>query len=166
MRRTRLEIASAVVSLWPRLASAGTTTCKPRLWEITTTMTWQKAPRIPGDQGDKSRGGTHTAQVCLTQEMIDEYGALLPHDNRQCKIENRVTTESKTTGDYVCSGGMEGKGQLESTWIDPEHVKGEARFEGTLLVGSERQTIEWTTDSLSEFKSASCGAVKPHPLRQ
>lgn len=166
MNHTRLWIAIGACFCVASLASAGTATRKPGLWEITTTTTWEKAPQVPGVEGGggKLPGGTHTAEVCLTQEMINDYGALLPHNNGQCRIENRVTTESKTTGDYVCSGVMEGKGQLESIWNDSEHVTGKVHFTGTFQVGGQRQAVEWTTDSLSHFKSSNCGAVKPHPL--
>lgn len=165
MRPTRLWMAIAGWLLLETFATAGTTTRKPGLWEITTTTTWQKAPEIPGDEAAKLRGGTRTTELCLTQEMIDDYGALLPQGRGQCSIQNRVTTESKTTGDYLCSGGMmEGKGRLESTWTDPEHVQGTVHFTGTFLVGSDKQPIEWTTESRSRFKSESCGAVKPHSL--
>jgi len=127
-------------------------------------MTWQKAPEIPGSEGEKIRGGTHTSQVCLTQEMINDYGALLPQSHGHCTIENRVTTGDRVTGDYVCSGLMEGKGRLESTWTDPEHSQGSVHFVGTFLVGSERQPVEWTTESTSTFKSSSCGLIKPKQL--
>ncbi|KAA6463379.1 DUF3617 family protein [Acidobacteria bacterium AB60] len=164
MRHIRLYLALGGWLLVGTLAMTATPNRKPGLWQITTTMTWQKAPEVAGSDAAKLQGGTHTTEVCLTQEMIDDYGALLPHDNGMCKIQNRVTSDAKTTGEYVCNGVMDGKGELESTWVDPGHVKGKVHFNGTFQVGSERQTVEWTTDSLSEFKSSSCGAVKPHPL--
>ena len=118
MRHTRLSMAAAGWLPLGTLATAGPTNRKPGLGEITTSTTWQKVPQIPGADGEKLRGGTHTTQVCLTQEMIDDYGALLPQGRGQYSIQNRVSTESKTTGEYVCNGMMEGRGRLESTWID------------------------------------------------
>ena len=164
MNQTRLWITIGACIGLASLASAGTATGKPGLWEITTTTTWQKAPLVQGVDAGKIPGGTHSSEVCLTQEMIDDYGALLPHGNNQCTIQNRVTTDNKTTGEYVCSGQMNGKGDLESTWTDPEHVTGKVHFNGTFVIGGQRQVVEWTTESLSRFKSATCGAVKPHPL--
>jgi hypothetical protein len=164
MSQTRLCITIGACLGLASLASAGTTTRKPGLWEITTTTTWQVSPVADAMNQGKIPGGTHTSEVCLTQEMIDDYGALLPHGNRECKIENRVTTENKTTGDYICNGMMDGKGQLESTWTDAEHVTGKVHFNGTFMVGGQRHVVEWTTESQAHFKSASCGAVKPHPL--
>ena len=164
MHRSRLWIAAGGWLLAGSLALPAATNRKPGLWEITTTTTWQKAPEVPGGDAEKLRGGSHTTQVCLTQEMIDGYCALLPQGRGQCSIQKRVSTETKTTGEYVCSGVMDGTGQLESTWADAEHVNGTVHFTGTFQVGSVQQPIEWTTVSHSQFKSASCGAVKPHPL--
>src|SRR6202161_475173 len=78
MRNIRLWIGIGCWLAVGSLALSGTTSRKAGLWETTTTTTWQKAPQAPGDQAEKLRGGTHTAQVCLTQAMIDNYGALLP----------------------------------------------------------------------------------------
>jgi len=164
MRHPRPWIAVTSCLLAGSLSLTAATNRKPGLWEITTNTTWQKAPEVPGGDAEKLRGGAHTTEVCLTQEMIDDYGALLPQGRGQCSIQNRISTESKTTGDYVCIGMMDGKGQLESVWADPEHVNGKVHFVGTFQVGAMRQPIEWTTESKSQFKSSSCGAVKPHPL--
>jgi hypothetical protein len=127
-------------------------------------MNWQKSPEVPGGQGSKLHGGTHTSQVCLTQEMIDDYGVLMPQGRGNCSIENKVVKGNTITGDYVCSGLMAGKGELESVWVDTEHAKGKVHFQGTYLVGNERQPIEWTTESTSTFKSTSCGLIKPKQL--
>jgi hypothetical protein len=144
------------------VASAGTR--KAGLWELTTTMTWQQSPTIPGTEGDALKGGTHTKDVCLTQEMIDTYGALLPQSRGQCSIANKVVKPGGMTADWVCTGMMSGKGALESSWTDTEHAKGKVHFVGTFLVGSELQPVEWTTESTSVFKSADCGLVKPQSL--
>jgi hypothetical protein len=164
MRNTRLWIAIGCWLAFGSLALSGITSRKAGLWETTSTMTWQKAPAVPGEQAEKLRGGTHTSQACLTQAMIDDYGALLPQSRGSCTIENRVMTAGKLTGNYVCSGLMTGKGQLESTWLDADHVTGKVHFVGTFLVGSEQQPIEWTTETTSTFKSSSCGFVKPKPM--
>ncbi len=143
------------------MAIASGATRKAGLWEITTTTTWQKAPSIPGGEGDRLRGGTHSSKVCLTQEMIDKDGALLPQSRGQCSIQNRVIKPGSVTGDYVCAGMMTGKGALEEVWTDDEHAKGTVHFTGQFQVGRDSQPIEWTTESNSAFKSADCGSVKP-----
>ena len=127
-------------------------------------MTWQKAPEIPGDQAEKIRGGTHSTQICLTQEMINDYGVLLPQSHGNCKVANRTMSGEKVTGDYVCTGLMEGKGLLESDWTDKGHGTGKVHFKGTFQVGAEKQPIEWTSVTTSSFKSSSCGLVKPKVL--
>lgn len=164
MRNTRLWIAIGSWLAVGSMALSGIASRKAGLWETTSTMTWQKAPEAPGEQGEKLRGGKHTSQVCLTQAMIDDYGALLPQSRGSCRIENKIVAAGKVTGDYVCTGLMNGTGQLESTWTDPDHVTGKVHFVGTFLVGSQQQAIEWTTESTSTFKSSSCGFVKPMPM--
>jgi Protein of unknown function (DUF3617) len=143
------------------IAEAGTR--KAGLWEVSTTLTWQKPPTVPGADGDRLKGTTHTSQVCLTQEMIDKYGALLPRSRGQCTIENKVVEPGSITADYVCTGMMRGKGALRSTWSDPEHSAGEVHFVGTLQDGPVAQPVEWTTKSTSVFKSADCSAARPSP---
>jgi len=141
MRHVLLWIAIGAWLVAGSLAMLAASNRKPGLWEMTTTTTWQKAPEVPGSDAAKLRGGTHTTQLCLTPEMIDDYGALLPQGRGQCTIKNRVSTASRTTGEYVCSGMMQGKGQLESTWTDGEHVAGKVHFVGTFQVGADRQPI-------------------------
>jgi hypothetical protein len=164
MRNTRRWIAVGCWLGFGTLALSGTTTHQAGLWEYTTTMTWQEAPQVPGEQGDKLRGGTHTTQYCLTQEMIDDYGVGLPQSRGQCSVKNRAVVSGKVTADYLCAGLMTGKGQLESFWTNAEHATSKVHFTGTFKVGGEQQPIEWTSETHASFKSTSCGAVKPLPL--
>lgn len=133
---------------------------KAGLWEVTTTMAWQRSPVPPGSRGGPPAGGTHTASYCFTQEMIDA-GALLPQSRGQCRIENKVVNPGSVTADYVCTGRMKGKGMLETTLADPEHVTGSIHFQGTLDVGTQARPIEWTTTSSSVFKGAQCNNPTP-----
>jgi len=139
-------------------------TRKAGLWELTTTMTWQRSPSVPGTTGEPFKGGTHTTQVCLTQEMIDKYGALLPQSRGQCAMANKVITPGTVTADWVCTGLMSGKGALESKWSDSDHARSKVHFTGTFQVGSEMEPIEWTTESTATFKSEQCGNIKPQAL--
>jgi hypothetical protein len=160
MDRTRFCVAmGCLISMATIVTSAETR--KAGLWELTTTMTWQRSPSA---QGLPVKAGTHTSQVCLTQEMIDKYGALLPQSKGQCSVVNRVMTPQGETADYVCSGKMSGKGTLESSWSDAEHSHGKLHLVGTLEVGSMRKPIEWTNESSSVFKSSNCGNVVPQAL--
>jgi hypothetical protein len=163
MRKTRVWIALACMlfavsqALWPETRKAG-------LWEITTTTTLQQSPFIAGSVNGPTMGGTRTSQVCLTQEMIDKYGALLPQSRGQCHIANKAMQSGGMTADWVCSGRITGQGSLESVWSDLEHSKGKLHFVGKFQMGSEAKPIEWTTESTAAFKSSDCGSVKPMPL--
>lgn len=163
MHRTRFRIVVACYLITGAVLGWGGTR-KPGLWELTTVMTWQSPPSLPGAAAERLRGGTHTNQVCLTQEMIERYGALLPQSRAQCKVSNKVIKPGSITGDYVCTGMMSGKGALESTWSDPEHATGTVHFIGTFQVGADVEPIEWTTTSTSVFKSSDCGTVRPAAL--
>jgi hypothetical protein len=134
---------------------------KPGLWEFASTTTWQRAPSAVGQNDDFLKERTRTSQVCLTADLIDQEGALLPHSRGQCFMENKHVESSRLTADYVCEGLMTGRGVLKSEWLDSEHVIGSLHFAGTIRVGSEDQPVEWTTDSKGLFKSEDCGNVKP-----
>ena len=141
-------------------------TRKAGLWEITSTTTWQKNAGAPGSFVDPAAGGTHTRQVCLTQEMIDKWGALLPQSRGQCHIEDKVMRAGGSTAEWVCTGRMKGKGELETQWNDLEHATGTLHFVGTIQMGADEKPVEWTTVSTSTFKNADCGNVKPMALPQ
>lgn len=167
-------------NVWARLASAGcfvavlcagaqTSKQKPEirpagLWEITSTMTWLKSPFSDAQAMRPSAAATHTSQICLTREMIDEYGALLPQSHGACRIENKSLELGRMTADWVCSGRITGRGPLESVWLDLQHSRSTVHFQGTFRMGEEDKPVEWTTESTASFKSADCGAVKPPSL--
>ena len=133
---------------------------KPGLWELTTTQTWQQSPSPAA-----MAGGTHTTLVCLTQQQIDKYGAIVPQTHgRACEVINIVKQGDGMTADMVCTGTMSGKGTLESHLIDSDHAKGKVHFVGSIQAGPKAMPIEWTAHSSSVFKSADCGDVKPAPM--
>jgi hypothetical protein len=72
-----------------------------------------------------------------------------------------VKKTNSMTGKMVCSGGISGKGDIESSWEDDQHAKGKVHFVGTLQIGQDTRPMEWTSESTSTFKSADCGDVKP-----
>jgi len=133
---------------------------KAGLWEVTTTMTWQKSPMRPGAPGGPPAGGTHTTSVCLTQVMVDA-GALLPQSRGQCRIQNKVVKPGSITANYVCTGKMKGMGSVETSIPDLEHVNGTIHFVGTLDADAHAQPIEWTTTSNSVFKTEQCNNNTP-----
>jgi hypothetical protein len=140
---------------------------KPGLWEMTTNMTWQQSPMPPGmtmPPGANSPfgGGPRTTQVCLTQAMIDKYGAPMPQSrNGECQISNVVLKTTSMTADWICTGRMAGKGTLESSWSDPDHAVGKMHFIGNMQMGANSRPIEYTIESSSVYKGPDCGSVKP-----
>jgi Protein of unknown function (DUF3617) len=165
MRRIRIWITlgscffALTVFVWAQGRKAG-------LWELTTTQTWQQSPLPPGISappgGANSPFGTstRTTKVCLTQEQLDKYGAIVPQ-TRGCQVTNVVKKGNSMTANMECTGAMSGKGTLESTSIDDEHAKGKVHFIGSLRMGPNTKPVEWTVQSSSVFKSADCGDVKP-----
>jgi Protein of unknown function (DUF3617) len=142
---------------------------KPGLWEITTTTTMQQSPFPPGmangPQGAAANplfgGAPRTMQVCLTQAQIDKYGAPIPEMHGNCQLNNLVKKSDSMSAEMVCTGSMNGKANLESTWPDSEHAKGKVHFSGTIQAGPNPRPIEFTAESTSVFKGADCGTVKP-----
>jgi Protein of unknown function (DUF3617) len=168
MRKTPVLIAVMCFVL-ATIASAQSTR-KAGLWETTSTMTWQKSPMPPGmsmPAGGNSPfgGGAHTSQVCLTQEMIDKYGAPPPQSrNNQCQMSNIVKKANSMSADWMCSGMMQGKGNVEASWTDADHSTSKVHFLGSMQMGPNATPVEYTIESTSVFKGADCGGVKPLPV--
>lgn len=142
---------------------------KPGLWETTTRMTWQQSPfpaNMPGMPNMASAmNGPHTIQVCVTKDMIDKYGGPLPQSrNNECQAQNVKLSANEMTADWVCNGSMKGKGTVQSSWADEDHVTSKVHFAGTMQMGPDAKPVEWTSDSTSNFKGADCGNVKPMPM--
>jgi hypothetical protein len=159
MSKTRLSIAFMCFAILTALAGAQSNQ-KPGLWEMTSTMSWQKSP-MPGGM-TMPGGGPHTTQVCLTREMIDKYGTAPPQSrNNQCQLSNIVKKGNSMSADWNCSGPMTGKGSVEATWTDPDHATSKVHFLGSMQMGPNATPVEYTIESTSAFKSADCGSVKP-----
>jgi hypothetical protein len=142
---------------------------KPGLWEITTTTTWQQTPfpagmQMPPQAAAMFNGAPHTIQYCLTQQMIDKFGAAIPQSRGSCTVANLVKTSNGMTADWICTGNMSGKGSLESHFSDDGTAKGKVHFVGTMQMGPNATPIEWTSQSTSVFKSPDCGSVQPPPM--
>ena len=154
------------------LAAAGAQSArKPGLWESTSTMTWQQSPMPPGmnmPSGGNSPfgGGPFTSKVCLTQAMIDKFGAPPPQSrNNQCQMANVHMKADGMAADWVCNGGvMTGKGTVESSWTDSDHATSKVHFVGTMQMGPNSRPVEYTIQSNSVYKGADCGSVKPIEL--
>jgi hypothetical protein len=170
MRETRVWITLSCCLFAVALCAWAQANRKPGLWEMTTNMTWQQTPMPPGmtmPPGANSPFAptARTSQVCLTQAMIDKYGAPMPQSrNGECQIGNVVLHSSSMTADWICSGRMAGKGTLESSWTDPNHAKGKVHFVGAMQMGPNTRTIEYTIESSSIYKGPDCGSVQPQPM--
>lgn len=169
MRKTGIWTAAVCCMLAAAMVAGGQSSRKAGLWEMNSTMTWQKSPIPPGmtvPQGANSpfAGRTTTTQVCVTKEMIDKYGAPVPQSrNNQCQIANVSMKGNGMTADWNCSGMMAGKGTVESSWTDSEHASSKVHFAGTVQMGPNPLPVEYTIETTSVFKSSDCGSVKPPP---
>lgn len=169
MRKTRLWITIGCCFFAVALFAWAQSTRKPGLWEMTSSMTWQQSPLPPGvtlPAGMKSpfSGSTNTMQVCVTQAMIDKYGTAMPKSQNDCKIENVVLNANSMSADMVCSGRMNGKGSMESSWSDNDHTKGKMHFLGAMQGGPNSMPVEWTVEFTSVYQGPDCGSVKPLPM--
>jgi hypothetical protein len=169
MRNTRVWITICLCLFAITITASSQAVRKPGLWEMTANMSWQQSPmpagvNLPPGMKSPFSGMTTTTQVCLTQAMIDKYGAPVSQNQRDCKIANVVMHTSSMTADLICSGKMNGKGEMQSTWTDGGHATGKVHFAGTMQMGPNATPVEWTVDSTSTYKGLDCGSVKPLPM--
>jgi hypothetical protein len=127
---------------------------KPGVYDVTiATTTIQPAASV---------FPPHTHPACLTQEMIDKYGAIVPESlTRACRLVNIVKKPGGMMADMVCSGGITGKGTLEVNWTDSEHSKGTLHFSGEMPLGNPPIKIEWSATTTSVYKGPDCSVLKP-----
>jgi hypothetical protein len=127
---------------------------KPGLYDVTlATTTVLPTPRVQPPR---------TWQACLTQGMIDKYGAIVPdYLSNVCQLVNIVKKPGGMSADMVCSGSFIGKGTLAVNWSDSEHSKGTLHFSGTMHPGETDIKIEWSAETTSVYKGPDCSAAKP-----
>ncbi len=129
---------------------------KPGVYEVTLVTTTVS----PTAEAHSPR----TWQACLTPEMIEKYGAIVPdYLSNVCQLVNVVKTPGGMTADMVCSGHITGKGTLQVAWSDSEHSKGNIHFSGTIHPGENDIKIEWTATTTSIYKGPDCGTLKLTP---
>lgn len=134
---------------------------KPGLYQVTNKMTWQQSP-FPDDMkaSPRERGAPHIAQTCITQAQIDKYNGPKPEaSGGSCQITNIQKRENGVTADMTCGPPMAGKGTVETRWTDSRHSKSTVHFTGSMHVGQNLKTVEWTIDSDSTYKGPDCGNV-------
>jgi hypothetical protein len=151
------NVSAALGLLWLASVAACAQERKPGAYEltVTTTVVSPSARVLPA----------RTRQVCLTQEMVDKYGAILPDNlTNICQLANLVKKPGGMTTDVVCSGALNGNGTLVVNWTDSEHAKGTIQFKGTMHPGADEIKIEWSATTLSTYKGPDCGVQKtPSP---
>jgi len=163
MRKARVWIAIGFCCLVISLFASAQANRKPGLWEMTSTMTWQQSP-MPGGM-TMPGGGAHASQVCITQAMIDKYGAPVPQSqHNQCQVGNVQMKPGGMTADWICTGMMAGKGTVESSWTDSDHATTKVHFTGSMQMGPNATPVEYTIAANSVYKGADCGSVKPAPM--
>jgi hypothetical protein len=169
MRKTRSWIVLGC-SLFAVATLAAAQNGKPGLWEVASATTFQKSSGGVGmfngtQSGNATAASPQGLPVCLTQELIDKYGVILPPSLKDCELSNVVKKPNSMTSDMTCSGRTNGKGSIESTWSDENHVKGKIHFVGKVKAGpSNSLSMAWTEDSTAVFKSADCGSLKPRKI--
>jgi hypothetical protein len=154
MPNTRVSIL-VCCCLFAAAASVAAQSRKPGLWSVTTTITY--APSATEPAVPARTVGPYTANVCLTQALIDKYGAPLPQVG-SCTVTRLDKKANSVTADLACTGSATGKARMESSWT-ADHATGKIHFVGTAPVATE-----WNSESTSVFKSADCGAVQPFPM--
>ena len=154
MSRTSV-CTTLVCCLLAMAASASAQSRKPGLWTITTTVHYP--PSANAAPGRPTTMGPFNTDVCLTQALIDKYGAPLPQI-KDCKVTSFNRKANSVTADLVCSGATTGKATMESTWT-ADHATGSIH-----VVTTAPRATEWTSNSTSVFKSADCGSVQPYPM--
>lgn len=141
---------------------------KAGLWLVASTTRIQQKDEEPGSFDLRKKDNAPSAEagspVCLTQEMIDDYGVILPPSLKGCELYNMVQTAESFKADMSCKGGYNGFGSVESRWTDEDHVVGRVRFVSKSGESSDARTMTWVQDASAVFKSADCGNVKPRAL--
>lgn len=152
----------------------GTSVCgaqetkKAGLWEISTTTRIQQQGETPGNLNARGSGADSAPAsgmaVCLTRELLDTYGVILPPSLKDCDLSNVAQAADSFKADLTCKGGYNGFGSIESTWTDEEHVTGKLRFVSKTKEATNGRALTWTQESTAVFKGEDCGAVKPRKI--
>jgi hypothetical protein len=109
---------------------------------------------------------TRTSDVCLTQEMIDKFGAPFanPQAQESCTTSNVVLKPTSMSAEMTCTGKMNAHATIESSWPGGNTAHGTVHFTGTMQMGANSIPVEYTVESTSTYKGADCGSVKPLPM--
>ncbi len=171
MNKTPMRMVLAFCLWAVSLAALAQTMLKPGLWEMTSTLTWQKTPLPPGVAlppgfPNPFQPVTRTTPVCMTQQAIDQFGAPFAYaqGHENCTVTKILHQRSGLTGEMTCSGAINGHGTITSTWPTGVAAHGTAHFTGTMQMGPNTVPVEYTVESTSTYQGADCGGVAPLSL--
>lgn len=139
---------------------------KAGLWVVASSTRIQQPGEVPAN--GTILGSTAVAgaglPVCLTKEVVDSYGVILPPSLKDCELTHVQRTPESFKADMTCKGGYNGLGSVESSWTDPGHVVGKIRFVSKAGPANDARALAWTQESTAVFKSSDCGEVKPRKM--
>lgn len=169
MRMQRVWTSLSLCVLMVAATSSAQQTRKAGLWQVATTTKIQQQGETPGNfvtrpNGSESSGPDGGLAVCLTQEVIDAYGVILPPSLKDCDLSNVVQSANSFRADMTCKGGYNGVGSVESNWTDEDHVTGKVRFVSKTRETTSQRALTWTQEGTAVFKSSDCGSVKPRKV--
>lgn len=160
MHKKKIWIAMGCCLFATALLAWAQAKIKPGLYEMTTTITWQQSPLPPGMT---MPGEPVTAPVCVTQAMIDKYGAPVQQNNKDCKISNIVIRPGGMSAEIACTGMLSAKGSIEMTWMDGSSSHTKTHMIGSMQMGSKASPVEFTGDSTFTSKAWTAAASNPCP---
>jgi hypothetical protein len=85
----------------------------------------KSAPSTTGTTGQPS---TYSVDVCLTQALIDKYGAPLPHISGDCHI-TRLNKKANSMSAEMVFRPPSAKATMQSSWT-ADHATGSVHFVG------------------------------------
>ncbi len=157
-------IAAACLAL-PLSAIAG---IKPGQWEITTQMDLGKnapqMPQIPPEQLEKMKqmgikipamgaGGAMTIKSCVSpKDAESDHPPMDDRAQRDCKVQDIKKDGKRTTMKIVCTGSMDGTGELEFVADSPEHYTSRMHMVGT----SHGHPVNINNSAEGRWVSATC----------
>lgn len=163
--RKLLVAAVATCLALPLYAGTG---MKPGQWEITSQMDLGKnapqMPQIPPEQLEKMKamgitppsmgiGGPRTFKTCVSkQDAESDQPPMDEHAQRSCKPQDLKRDGKRTTMKIVCTGEMQGTGDVEFVADSPEHYTSKFHMVGT----SHGHAIDMTHSSEGRWLGASC----------
>ena len=167
MRKRHVLISLGCWALMGAMVSSAQQSRKAGLWQIATSTRIQQPGEAPGNfvaHGNSNESVAGGLPVCLTQELVDTYGVILPPSLKDCELSNVLQTADSFKADMTCKGGYNGFGSVESIWTDEEHATGKVRFVSKSGANTNARALIWTEEATAVFKSSDCGTVKPRRM--